>query len=141
MSVHLIPLEDYHKQLIQYFLHDGAYNERELIDLLHAVRDRYQLMIKSNDEIRMFSEVFLPLMNKHINQYGIEIKQVASEEYENEIYFVCIQNFKAQFVKLDVSYTEKEAAIFEKLLELIITNDEKFVSNGRNFFSYISLII
>lgn len=129
MSVHLIPLEDYHKQLIQYFLHDGAYNHNELIDLLHAIRDRYQLIIKSNDEIRMFSEVFLPLINKHINQYGIEIKQVASEEYENDIYFVCIQNFKAQFVKLDASYTEKEAAIFEKLLELVITSDDKFVSN------------
>ena len=131
MSVNLNPLADYHKQLLQYFLHDGAYNQQELIDLLHALRDRYQLNIKDKDEIRMFNELFLPLINKHINQYGIDIKQVASEEYENEIYFVCTQNFKAQFVKMDSSYTEKEAAIFEKLLELIVTNDEKFVSNER----------
>jgi hypothetical protein len=120
-------LEDYHKQLIQYFLHDGAYNQNELIDLLSALRDRYELKIKPKDEIRIFTDSFLPLINKHINQYGMEIKQVASEEHENEIYFVCIQNFKSQFVKMDSSYTEKEAAIFEKLLELIITNDEKLV--------------
>lgn len=131
MSVNLIPLEDYHKQLIQYFLHDGAYNQHELIDLLHALRDRYQLNIKAKDEIRMFNDVILPLINKHINQYGIDIKQMASEEYENEIYYVCTQNFKAQFVKMDGSYTEKEAAVFEKLLELVITNEEKFVSSNR----------
>jgi hypothetical protein len=28
---------------------------------------------------------------------------------------------------MDASYTEKEAAVFEKLLELITTNDEKLV--------------
>jgi hypothetical protein len=121
------PLEDYHKQLIQYFLHDGAYNQTELIDLLNSLRDRYELKIKTQDEIRTFKDVLLPLINKHINQYGIEIKQVVSEEHENENYFVCTQNFKSQFVKMDCSYTEKEAAIFEKLLELIITSDEKFV--------------
>jgi len=120
-------LEDYHKQLIQYFLHDGAYNEHEVIDLLNALRDRYELKIKVKDEIRTFTNVLLPLINKHINQYGIEIKQVASEEHEEDIYFVCIQNFKPQFVKMDCSYTEKEAAVFEKLLELVITNDEKLV--------------
>lgn len=122
-------LEDYHKQLIQYFLHDGAYNQTELIDLLNTLRDRYELKIKTKDEIRVFNENFLPLINKHINQYGIEIKQVTSEEHENESYFVCTQNFKSQFVKMDSSYTEKEAAIFEKLLDLIITSDEKFVRN------------
>jgi hypothetical protein len=128
------PLEDHHKQLIQYFLHDGAYNENELVDLLNALRDRYELKIKVKDEIRTFNEIYLPLINRHINQYGIEIKQVASEEHENEIYFVCTQNFKAQFVKMDCSYTEKEAAIFEKLLELIITNDEKFVRRRKTLF-------
>lgn len=122
-------LEDHHKQLIQYFLHDGAYNENELLELLTSLRDRYDLRIKPKDEIRVFNDNYLPLMNKHINPFGIEIKQVASEEYENEIYYICTQNFKAQFVKMDSSYTEKEAAIFEKLLELIITNDEKFVFN------------
>ncbi|CAF1118551.1 unnamed protein product [Rotaria sordida] len=121
-------LEDYHKQLIQYFLRDGAYNEKEMIDLLNALRDRYKLKITIKDEIRTFTNVFLPLINKHINQYGIEIKQVTSEEYENNIYFVCIQNFKPQFVKMDCSYTEKEAAVFEKLLELVITNDDKCVA-------------
>ncbi|CAF2847544.1 unnamed protein product [Rotaria sp. Silwood2] len=121
-------LEDYHKQLIQYFLHDGAYNEKEMIDLLSALRDRYELKIKIKDEIRTLTNVFLPLINKHINQYGIEIKQVTSEEHENDIFFVCIQNFKPQFVKMDCSYTEKEAAIFEKLLELVITSDEKCVA-------------
>ena len=55
----------------------------------------------------------------------MEIKQTASEEYENDLYFVCTQNFKSQFVKMDCTYTEKEAAAFEKLLELIITSDEK----------------
>jgi hypothetical protein len=120
-------LEDYHKQLIQYFLHDGAYNENELSDLLNGLRDRYELNIKTKDEIRTFTAVLLPLINKHIHQYGMEIKQVISEEHENEIYFVCTQNFKPQFVKMDNSYTEKEAAIFEKLLELIITSDEKLV--------------
>jgi hypothetical protein len=128
MSI-ITALEDYHKQLIQYFIHDGAYNEKELIDLISALRDRYELKIKTQDEIRMFKEGFLPLMNKHINQYGIEIKHVTSEEHENENYFVCTQNFKPQFVKMDCSYTEKEAAIFEKLLELIITSDEKFVES------------
>ena len=125
MSTAPTALEDHHKQILQYFLHDGAYNAQELIDLLGAVRDRYDLKIKANDELRMFNENFLPLMNKHINLYGMEIKQVASEEHEKEIYFVCTQNFKAQFVKMDSSYTEKEAAIFEKLLELIVTSDEK----------------
>jgi hypothetical protein len=120
-------LEDYHKQLIQYFLHDGAYNENELIDLIGALRDRYDLKIKTKDEIRTFTLVLLPLINKHINQYGMDIKQVVSEEHENEIYFVCTQNFKPQFVKMDCSYTEKEAAVFEKLLELVITSDEKLV--------------
>ena len=120
-------LEDYHKQLIQYFLHDGAYNERELIDLIGALRDRYELKIKIKDEIRTFTDILLPLINKHVNQYGIEIKQTASEEYESDVYFVCIQNFKPQFVKMDCSYAEKEAATFEKLLELVITNDEKLV--------------
>jgi hypothetical protein len=57
----------------------------------------------------------------------MEIKQVVSEEHKNEIYFVCTQNFKPQFVKMDCSYTEKEAAVFKKLLELIITSDEKLV--------------
>jgi YHS domain-containing protein len=85
------------------------------------------LKIKVKDEIRTFNEIFSPLINRHINQYGIEIKQVASEEHENDIYYVCTQNFKAQFVKMDSSYTEKEAAIFEKLIELIIISDEKFV--------------
>ena len=127
-------LEDYHKQLIQYFLHDGAFNESELIDLLNALRDRYDLKMKTKDEIRTFTHDLLPLINKHINQYGMEIKQVRSEEHENEIYFVCTQNFKAQFVKMDNSYTEKEAAIFEKLLELIITNDEKLVEKFNAFF-------
>jgi hypothetical protein len=120
-------LEDYHKQLIQYFLHDGAYNENELIDLIGALRDRYDLKIKTKDEIRTFTLVLLPLINKHINQYGMDIKQVVSEEHENEVYFVCTQNFKPQFVKMDCSYTEKEAAVFEKLLELVITSDEKLV--------------
>jgi hypothetical protein len=120
-------LEDYHKQILQYFLHDGAYNQNEVVELLGALRDRYDLKIKITDEIRTFTDVFLPLINKHINQYGIEIKQVTSEEHESDIYFVCIQNFKPQFVKMDASYTEKEAAVFEKLLELIITNDEKLV--------------
>ena len=123
-------LEDYHKQLIQYFLHDGAYNEHELIDLLTSLRDRYDLKMKVKDEIRVFKDGYLPLMNKHLNQYGIDIKQVTSEEHENEVYFVCVQNFKAQFVKLDTSYTEKEAAVFEKLLELIITSDDKCVQHS-----------
>ncbi|CAF1057388.1 unnamed protein product [Adineta steineri] len=123
------PLEDHYKQLIQYFLHDGAYNEHELIDLLNNLRDRYDLKIKVQNEIRTFTDTFLPLLNKHINQYGMEIKQVVSEENENDIYFVCIQNFKPQFVKMDCSYTEKEAAIFEKILELIITNDEKCIAS------------
>lgn len=118
-------LEDYHKQLIQYFLHDGAYNEKEMSDLISCLRDRYELKIKVKDEIRTFRSVLLPLINKHVNQYGIEIKEVTSEEHENDIYFVCVQNFKPEFVKMDTSYTEKEAAIFEKLLELIITSDEK----------------
>lgn len=117
--------EDHHRQLVQYFLHDGAYNEQELIDLLTAMRERYELNMKVQDEIQTFVDNYLPLINKHINEFGIEIKQVASEEYENQIYFVCTQNFKAQFVKMDSSYTEKEAACFEKLLELIITSDEK----------------
>jgi YHS domain-containing protein len=118
-------IEDHHKQILQYFLHDGAYNEQELIDLLHALRDRYDLKIKAQDELRTFTNVYLPLLNKHINEYGIEIKQVTSEEHENVTYFVCTQNFKAQFVKLDGSYTEKEAACFEKLLELIVTSEDK----------------
>jgi hypothetical protein len=133
-------LEDYHKQLIQYFLHDGAYNQNELIDLLNSLRDRYELKIKHKDEIRTFTDILLPLINKHINQYGIEIKQVASEEHENEIYFVCTQNFKPQFVKMDTSYTEKEAAIFEKLLELVITNDEKLVKNVLFLFNLIYIL-
>ena len=120
-----LPYEDHHRQILQYFLHDGAYNEQELIDLLGAIRERYELKIKVQDEIRTFVDVYLPLINKQINEYGIEIKQVASEEYENQVYFVCTQNFKAQFVKMDCSYTEKEAACFEKLLELIVTSDEK----------------
>jgi hypothetical protein len=132
-------LEDYHKQLIQYFLHDGAYNQNELIDLLNSLRNRYELKIKHKDEIRTFTDILLPLINKHINSYGIEIKQVASEEHENEIYFVCTQNFKSQFVKMDTSYTEKEAAIFEKLLELIITNDEKLVR--KFYFIQFQLIL
>ena len=123
-------LEDHHKQLIQYFLHDGAYNEHELIDLLTSLRDRYDLKMKVKDEIRVFKEGYLPLMNKHLNQYGIDIKQVTSEEHENDVYFVCVQNFKAQFVKLDTSYTEKEAAVFEKLLQLIITSDDKYVQHS-----------
>ena len=127
-------LEDHHKQLIQYFLHDGAYNENELVDLINALRDRYDLKIKVKDEIRTFNEIFSPLINRHINQYGIEIKQVASEEHENDIYYVCTQNFKAQFVKMDSSYTEKEAAIFEKLIELIIISDEKFVRKSKSRF-------
>ncbi|UJR31511.1 hypothetical protein I4U23_019000 [Adineta vaga] len=131
-------LEDYHKQLIQYFLHDGAYNEHELIDLLNNLRDRYDLQIKVKDEIRTFNEGYLPLMNKHLNQYGIEIKQVTSEENENDIYFVCIQNFKPQFVKMDSSYTEKEAAIFEKLLELVVTNDEKCITTREVFESILA---
>ena len=118
-------LEDHHKQILQYFLHDGAYNAQELSELLGTVRDRYDLKIKAQDELRTFNESFLPLINKHVNPYGIEIKQVASEEHEKEIYFVCTQNFKAQFVKLDSSYSEREAAVFEKLLELIVTSDEK----------------
>ena len=118
-------MEDHHKQIVQYFLHDGAYHEKELTDLLRSVRDRYDLKIRTQDEIRTFVDNYLPLMNKHLQPYGIEIKQVTSEQNENDNYFVCIQNFKSQFVKMDSSYTEKEAAIFEKLLELIITNDEK----------------
>jgi hypothetical protein len=51
-------LEDYHKQLIQYFLHDGAYNENELIDLIGALHDRYELKIKNKDEIRTFINAF-----------------------------------------------------------------------------------
>jgi len=102
-------------------------NQNELIDLIVSIRDRYDLKIKANDELRIFINNFLPIINKHTNQYGIEIKQVTSEEHENDIYFVCTQNFKPQFVKMDDSYTEKEAAIFEKLIELIITSDDKSV--------------
>jgi YHS domain-containing protein len=118
-------LDDHHKQIIQYFMHDGAYNQQELIDLLVALRDRYDLNIKPKDELRMFTEHMLPLINRQIEPYGISIKQVTSEEYQNDVYFVCTQNFKSQFVKMDHSYTEKEAAIFEKLLQLIISNDDK----------------
>lgn len=118
-------LENHHKQLVQYFLHDGAYNEQELIDLVGSLRDRYELKIRTQDEIRTFVEVYLPIMNKHLQEFGIEIKQVTSEENENDNYFVCTQNFKSQFVKLDCSYTEREAAVFEKLLEVILTSDEK----------------
>jgi len=121
-------LYDHHKQLIQYFLHDGALNQTELIDLIVAIRDRYDLKIKANDEVRTFINVFLPAINKQTSQYGIEIKQVISEEHENDVYFVCTQNFKPQFVKMDMSYTEKEAAVYEKLLELVITSDEKSVA-------------
>ncbi|CAF1665526.1 unnamed protein product, partial [Adineta ricciae] len=131
-------LEDHHKQLIQYFLHDGAYNEHELIDLLTSLRDRYDLKMKVKDEIRVFKDGYLPLMNKHLNQYGIDIKQVTSEEHENDVYFVCVQNFKAQFVKLDTSYTEKEAAVFEKLLELIITSDDKCIQPREVYESILS---
>ena len=41
---------------------------------------------------------------------------------------------------MDTSYTEKEAAIFEKLLELIITSDEKLVKNLFFFFNLIIII-
>ena len=118
-------LDDHHKQIVQYFLHNGAFNQEELIDLLGALRDRYDLKLKPNDEVRTFTQVFLPLINAHITPYGMEIKQVTSEEHQNEIYFVCTQNFKKEFVKMDGSYTEKEAAVFEKLLELVVTSDDK----------------
>ncbi|CAF0739826.1 unnamed protein product [Didymodactylos carnosus] len=111
------------QQLVQYFLHHGALSEQELIELLESLRDRYDLKIKANDEIKIFTNQYLPKINENINPYGFDIKCVHSEEYENDVYYCCVQNLKPIFAKMDVSYTEKEAAIFEKMLELILLND------------------
>jgi len=121
-------LKEHLRHLVQYFLHYGAISEPELTELIDALRDRYDLKIKPKDEIKVFQQSYLAEINRQIRNYGFNIKECTSEEFEQEKYYCCTQNLKPDFVKIDVSYSERDAAIFEKMLETIITSDEKCVN-------------